>query len=124
MVKIITAKWKETFLEDVKNKIEYAEKEYDNYIVTGHIIHLQQAGNKLFSAVENYLMLKYDRRVKSYVKVQALSTNNADRLLLSEAVQLHYFYYNAELQMDRYDAEVIYNEVKNKIKRRVSTIAQ
>ena len=108
--------WKQIFKRDWKSKLEEAEKEFQSYKQSDKLIYLQQAGNKLFSVVENFLMYKYNRRVRSYKDLQVLISNNQDDLyLLSQAVQLHYFFYNADLQMSRYDAEALYNGIKQNI---------
>jgi len=108
--------WKEIFKRDWKIKIEEAEKEFQQYKLTDKLIYLQQSGNKIFSVVKNYLMYKYNRRVRSYNEIRALVINNSsDSLLLSKASQLHYFFYNADLQMSRYDAVDIYKDVRNNI---------
>lgn len=112
--------WKSSFKKDIKSKLIYAQKEFQLYKKTGYVIYLQQAGNKLFSAVENYLMMKYGRRVRSYSQVlQMVDDNVYDSELVTQAVQLHYFFYNGDLQMDRYTAEKIFSIVQKKMKSRV-----
>jgi hypothetical protein len=59
----------------------------------------------LFSVVENVLMLKFEKRVRSYAQLRELVKNDSDVLKLrTAAAQLHYFFYNADLHIDRYDA--------------------
>lgn len=111
--------WKKVFRADIKTKLVYADKEYNKYKSTGRLIYLQQAGNKLFSAVENYMMLKYSQRARSYEAVKGIITDARDKKLLVDAAQLHYFYYNAELQMSRSDAESYYKDVYNKMNDRL-----
>jgi len=48
-----------------------------------------------------------------------VNSNKNDSRLLTQAVQLHYFFYNADLHMDRYTAEVIFLDVYNKLKNRI-----
>ncbi len=104
------------------NKVNESDVEFDKYKKENKVIYLQQACNKLFSAVENFLMIKYSRRYKNYQDIKRMvSGNRVDSLLLSEAVQLHYFYYNGDLQMDRYDAETLYKEVRRKLKNRIGS---
>ena len=120
MGKIIETKWEQSFKKDISQKVIYAEKEYEDYITTGYMIYLQQAGNKLFSAVENWLMLKYKKRVRSYQELLLMVNNNSiDAFLLTQALQLHYFFYNGELQMSKREAEIVYKNVLRKIKQRV-----
>ena len=112
--------WKKAFKKDIKVKLDYANREYKKYRTEGNLIYLQQAGNKLFSAVENYLMIKYGKRVRNYAKLlNMVNSNKNDSRLLTQAVQLHYFFYNADLHMDRYTAEVIFLDVYNKLKNRI-----
>ena len=117
-MKKTTKDWKSYFKKDINMKLSESKREYDKYNSTGSIIYLQQASNKLFSVVENYLMIKYDNRVKSYKKLY-LMTNHADKQILFEANQLHRFFYNGDLQMETFEAKRLYMIVYNKIKQRV-----
>lgn len=104
--------WQKEFEIDFKNKLNLAKQEYQTFVTTQHIIYLQQAGNKIFSAIENYFMLKYNKRVRSYKQLQELvKQNKQDFELLRNAVQLHYFFYNCEAQMNRLDAEYLFEKV-------------
>jgi len=112
--------WQSKFVLDIKNKFKVANLEYEQYKQTGCIIYLQQAGNKLFSVVENYLMVKNDYRVRSYQQVLKLvENNNYDLELLTQAVQLHYFFYNGDLYMDKNTAEKIFKIVMKKMRGRI-----
>lgn len=98
--------WKEVFRKDIKSKLSEVRKEFKLYKKTSSIIYLQQACNKMFSYIENRLMLKYDVRVSNYGQLRELVRKNEhDTDLLLRAKSLHQFYYNAEMQMPRYDAE-------------------
>lgn len=112
--------WKEEFKKDVKVKLKASEKEYKKYKQTSSIIYLQQACNKLFSAVENYLMVKYKKRVRSYKKLRSVVKGPADKKLLRDAAQMHYFYYNGRLQMEEFDAADYYNDVRKRFERILS----
>jgi len=115
--------WKIILTKDIKNKLIYANREYQEFKINGCMIHLQQAGNKLFSTVENYFMLKYDKRVVSYQQVRKLISNNInDRKLLQDSFHLHKFYYNATLHIDIIDAEELYLSVFKRIKQRVDRL--
>jgi len=112
--------WKNVYKKDIKFKLDFGEKEYNLYKKTGYIIYLQQSGNKLFSAVENYLQLKYNKRIKSYQDLKQIIKNNKnDKNLLTLASQLHYFFYNGDLQMDKDDAKNLYILVRDKLKNRL-----
>ncbi len=112
--------WKSLFRKDIEVKLRESKREYDIFKRTGEVIYLQQAGNKLFSLVENYLMVKYDKKVEKYGDVRKLVFNNKfDKELLIEANLLHKFYYNSTLYMDIIDAEFYFLKVYNKIKGRI-----
>ena len=115
--------WEQSFKKDIKNKMNESKKEFDLYKKTDYVIYLQQSGNKLFSAVENYLMLKNHKRVRNYHNLlKMVMSNKNDKELLTQAVQLHYFFYNGDLHMDRYTAEEIYKIVYDKMKNRMRLI--
>lgn len=115
--------WKEKFKIDYLNKFKYSKLEFDKYKETSHIIYLQQACNKLFSSVENYLMYKYNRKVTSYQQLRDIINNNEnDKILLSLANSLHVFFYNGEVYMNRVEIEdtymLVYNKMKNRLDKR------
>ena len=60
------SEWKKIFKEDMLQKLNESKEEFKRYKSTKKVVYLQQAGNKLFSVVENYLMIKYNVRVVSY----------------------------------------------------------
>ena len=104
--------WKQNFDQDIKSKLEESQKEYKQYRKTGYIIYLQQASNKIFSAIENYLMMKYNQRVFSFRELFKLtSKNESDKNMLLDAKQVHRFYYNGRLQMSEAEAEDYYNSL-------------
>ena len=112
--------WKQEFRRDIHVKLQASINEYNKYKQTNNIIYLQQAGNKLFSIVEHLLMIKYDFRTKNYQKIRYIvKENEKDRELLRDVAQLHYFFYDAELQMDRKDAEDYYHDIKSRINMRL-----
>lgn len=112
--------WRNIFRHDIGRKMEQSKKEFELYKKTGYVIHLQQAGNKMFSIVENHLMLKYDKRLRSYRKLlDMVSGSSNDSSLLAQAAQLHYFYYNGDLQMSREEAEILYRDVRRKMRDRL-----
>jgi hypothetical protein len=108
--------WQHVFRRDIAQKCIEAKREFSMYKKSENAIYLQQAGNKLFSVVENVLMLKLGKRVRSYAQLRELVKNdNAALKLLTDAAQLHYFFYNADLHIDRYEAEVYYQSVLERI---------
>ena len=113
--------WKKKFNVDIENKWALMNDEYQNYLRTNNIGYLQQAGNKLFLIVENYLQIKYMHRINNYRELKLLIRNNVnDYDLLVSASQLHYFFYNGEVQMQRDEAEFFYLKIHKKTKIRLN----
>src|SRR3990170_4614321 len=95
-------RWKMVFRRDFKEKLRQIQAEYDRYKATDRLINLQQAGEKLFSAVENYLMLKYEERKYSYGALIGMKRmGGKDRVWLANAAALHEFFYNADADETR-----------------------
>jgi len=123
MVIVIEQKeWVAMFRRDIKEKLKESKKEFDIYKRTGRVVFLQQAGNKLFSVVENWLMLKYKTRVSSYQGLKNLVKDNRnDKLLLIRVAQLHRFFYQNETMGEAWEFEELYLEsyeiMKNRIKK-------
>lgn len=114
--------WKTIFKEDLKIKMREADIEYKKYKEdeNNNMIHLQEACEKLYSAVENFLMAKYDKQERGYQAISYRVMNNEkDSSLLNDAVQLHYFFYNGEVSALRQIAERRYNSVRDKLKARL-----
>jgi hypothetical protein len=112
--------WKKVFKGDINNKLQASEIEHNNYVDTGRVIHLQQAGEKLFSVVENHMMLKYGKMYRSYQDLLKMVKNNAsDLTLLTQAKSLHLFYYNSDLYADRYEMDLVYKSVLRQMKNRL-----
>lgn len=112
--------WKKSFALDVENKWQLMNDEYNNYLSTSNVGYLQQACGKMFSIVENFLQLKYLYRISNYGELKALVKNNKnDYELLLESAQLHYFYYNGEVHMQKDEAEFFYKKVYGKMKLRL-----
>jgi hypothetical protein len=112
--------WSNKFDKDVKSKLQASEIEYKNYKDNNNLIFLQKAGEKLFSAVENHLMIKYNQLHKSHNDIRIMiSGNNNDKILFEDADILHKFFYNSDLVISRYGAEVKYRQVLSKLKARM-----
>lgn len=120
VIRVNKTEWRKIFINDIKEKLKESYNEYKKYKRTDKIVFLQQAGNKLFSVVENWLMVKYDTRVSSYSDLRYLVRNNRnDRLLLSKVAQLHYFYYENVIRGEPWEFEEIYLDVYQTMKKRV-----
>jgi len=112
--------WKEIYQQDIEEKLRVSYDEYLLYKKTNEVVYLQQAGNKLFSIVENYLMLKYKSKVNTLEDIWVLINNNdSDAYLLSESTRLHYFYYENITSDDPKSIEYIYKKLYKKLKNRI-----
>jgi hypothetical protein len=119
-IRVNKREWKQMFTKDCRDKIRESYNEFLKYKKTKKVVFLQQAGNKLFSVVENWLMIKYNVRVTSYIQLRGVvKKNKYDRTLLSKVAQLHYFYYENELRGEASEFEDIYIEIYNIMKRRI-----
>jgi hypothetical protein len=121
MITINNEEWKRIFRKDLSEKLKESKVEYDRYKTTNRVVFLQQAGNKLFSVVENWLMVKHNKRVRSMAELRALVKNNTyDRRLLSKVSQLHYFYYENVVRGEPEEFDDIYMEIYEIMKGRIS----
>ncbi|RLG13672.1 MAG: hypothetical protein DRN66_03755 [Candidatus Nanohalarchaeota archaeon] len=108
--------WKQEFKKDIERKMQASTQEYNKYKKTKKTIYLQQAGNKLFSITENYMMIKYGKRKFSYKSIYDLvKSDERDEELLREALNLHYFFYNGKLHMPIWMAVRDYKKVRDKL---------
>jgi len=110
-MKILKKDWMRIYRKDIKDKLIESKTEFTKYKATNKVVYLQQAGNKLFSVVENWIMLKYKTRVLNYQDLKSLVKDDRNnRLLLSKVAQLHYFYYQNEVMGEAWEYEEIYLE--------------
>lgn len=113
--------WEKIFKEDIKAKLLESKIEFEKYKSTNKIVYLQQAGNKIFSVVENWLAIKNNIKPHSYQHLRDIVKNNRnDRILLSKAAQLHYFYYENVLRGEPQEFEDMYIEIYDIMKGRMS----
>lgn len=84
--------------------LKYANLEFKEYKKSGDIIYLQQAGEKLFNAVENYIQFVQQTRYSSYYELTVHTKEKSLRRLLYDTKRLHQFFYNGELEMREEDA--------------------
>jgi hypothetical protein len=114
---MLTKEERDSFKEDSRIKLIEGNKEWQRYKSTGKIIYLQQAGEKLFSAVENLLQIKYNAKANSYGHLRKIVKSQKDSILLVEASRLHYFYYNGELREYKEDIELVFQSVLKQVKK-------
>ena len=68
--------WKTIYKQDINSKIKESEQEFDKYKLTRKSIYLRQAENKMFSAVKTFLMIKHNRRARSYQELTRIVKND------------------------------------------------
>ena len=117
--------WRQLFIVDIKDKLRASKEEYDEYMSTKEVVLMQQAGNKMFSLVENYLEVKYNYRIRSYnqLKMFLETRNQDDANLLKKCEFLHTFFYTNELNDMAESYAVIYKEVYDVMKSRVDKLS-
>ena len=104
------------------NMLKYSKNEYNQYKKTGNIVYLQQAGNKLFNVIENYIQLINRVRAESFYEIKNLVREKKLRHLLYDARTLHRFFYNSELEMNIEDAEELYISVLSRTEQRIKRL--
>lgn len=94
--------------------------EYAKFNKTKNIVYLQQAGEKLFNAIESYIQYKRKVNVDSFYELKNLATKSQKKLLY-KGRELHRFFYNG---LNEYDIETaerkylkLYKQLKNKTKK-------
>jgi len=100
--------WKTIYKQDINSKIKESEQEFDKYKLTRKSIYLRQAENKMFSAVKTFLMIKHNRRARSYQELTRIVKNDKrDRRLLKLSVKS-----GSELNYKKV-REIIKNRMRN-----------
>jgi len=103
--------------------LQYSKIEKDKYMDTGEIIYLQQAGEKLFNALENYIQYINKVRAESFFEIKKLIVQDKPlRKLLYDARTLHRYFYNRELELEEEDAVDLYDSVYGRLKKRIERI--
>jgi hypothetical protein len=106
--------------ENIKNMMKYSKNEYQKYKKTRNIIYLQQAGEKLFNAIENYIGLANKVFVDSFYSAKQLTMRNKPlRKLLYDGRALHRFFYNSTNELDAYEAESLYIRTYKNLNERI-----
>jgi len=90
--------------ENMKNMIKYSKQEFNTYKSTKDIVYLQQAGEKLFNALENYIQFINRVEAFSFYGIKNLIKEKSLRRLLYDGKDLHRFFYRGENEMTVDDA--------------------
>lgn len=112
----------EAVKENMKSMVKYSKSEYNKYKSTRNIIYLQQAGEKLFNAIENYIQFINKLMVGSFYEIKSLVKEQPLRKLLYDAQDLHRFFYRGELEMNIIDAENLYKSILIKFEQRIERL--
>lgn len=105
--------------QNMLSMLKYSKIEFKEYKKTGDIIYLQQAGEKLFNAIENYIQYVNKVRYSSYYEITQNVKEKPLRKLLYDAKRLHIFFYNGELEMRVDDAEDEYIRISSVFESRI-----
>ncbi|MFT7616097.1 MAG: hypothetical protein ACI8Y7_000926 [Candidatus Woesearchaeota archaeon] len=115
--------WQQMYTSDIKEKFQESQQEFIQFQKTQRAVFLQQAGNKLFSVVENHLMLKHGKLARSYQHLkEIIKDDTEDRILLADVARLHFFFYQNELAGDIDDFEFLYERTALTVKKRLSQV--
>ncbi len=112
----------EAVKQNMLSMLKYSYIEFQEYKSTNNIIYLQQAGEKLFNSLENYIQYSNKLSVRSFYELRQLVKTKLLKNLLYDTKRLHRFFYNAELEMDIIDAEQLYLDVYKKLKSRIERL--
>lgn len=110
------------FKRNARDMLKYSTIEYQRYKSTRNIIHLQQAGEKLFNATESYISYMQNRRYFGYGFLAHSVREKELYNLLRNARDLHIFFYNAETEIPENRAEELYVVVLQKLKNRIAKL--
>ena len=108
--------------ENMKNMIKYSKQEFQTYKSTKDIVYLQQAGEKLFNALESYLSFIYKTRVEYYQQLRLMIKEKSVVKLLYDARDLHRFFYHGTNEMIEQDAVELYESVLGRIENRIKNL--
>lgn len=113
---------KEVVKTNMKNMLEWSSIEYRRYKQTKNIVHMQQAGEKLFNAVELYASCISNMRLYVHQAVYQVIHEKTFLDVFNRVNLLHQFFYNAENLMPADQAAIIYEECREKIKNRIERL--
>ena len=112
----------EAVKQNMLNMIKASKQEFDRYKSTKDIVLLQQAGEKLFNALENYIQFVNKNMAGSFYEIKGLIKEKSLRKLLYDAKDLHIFFYRGELEMNKEDVIDLYLNVRNRIEERIKRL--
>lgn len=109
------------YIENLYSMIKQSENEFRLWNGDkDKLVLLQQAGEKLFCAVEAYITLKYNSPVKGFGMAVSMTSERSDEQLLYDARQLHRYFYNYTDEYPKYNRVVaIYTNVKKRLKDKI-----
>ena len=108
--------------ENMLSMLKYSKSEFNKYKSTRNIIYLQQSGEKLFNALENYIQFINKIESFSFAGIKSIIKERSLRILLYDARNLHRFFYKGENEMNIEDAEILYMNVKERLESRIRNL--
>ena len=109
--------------ENMKSMLKYSKSEYNKYKSTENIIYLQQAGEKLFNVIENYVGVINNIQIQNFQDaLQRTFKEKPLQNLLYDARNLHRFFYNSTNEYTIEKAEEIYKSVLERIENRIKNL--
>ena len=112
----------EAVKRNMSSMLKYSNIEFKEYKKTGNIIYLQQAGENLFNALENYIQYINKMRAESFYDIHRMVKEKSLKKLLYETRNLHRFFYNAEFEMSRDYAEDEYIRLSTLLNQRIKRL--
>ena len=102
--------------------LKYSKIEHNKYKQTKNVVYLQQACEKLFNALENYIQYINKIMVKSFFEIKNLVKEKSLRKLLYDGQDLHRFFYRGELEMNVEDVIDLYLSVYERLNDRIKRL--
>lgn len=108
--------------QNMLSMIKYSKQEYQQFKKTKEVVYLQQAGEKLFNALENYVQYINKIQARNFYEIKSLIKEKSLRQLLYDAQDLHRFFYNGELEMNVEDVTDLYESVLSRTEERIKRL--
>ena len=108
--------------QNMLSMLKYSKLDFKEYKKTNDIIYLQQAGEKLFNALENYIQFINKTRYNSYYELQYNVKEKSLLRLLYNAKRLHQFFYNGELEFRKEYIEDEYIRISSILEVRIKRL--
>jgi len=105
---------------NMKGMMKYSRREYDQYKSSKNQIYLQQACEKLFSALNNYIEIVNNTRISGAPDVKRLVVKEKSLAeLYYDCLGLHRYFYTGDYDVDVGFIESKYLESYKKLQQRI-----